>query len=202
VSPVEMTHDAIGVCEPEERIQLWNGQAGSRRRRRQQSGNAILEAALIMTPFLALMLGVVELSLPLFKKSVFTAAVREGCRYGITYQTSYQGTTYGTQTQAIQAVVQNNAMGFLNGTTGLNQIKVQYFLPVSPFTEVTGTPTANGDGNVLQVSVQGYVHAWIAPVLWFWGPINFSVTNGTLTIAAISADRLESLPGGSSRPAP
>jgi Flp pilus assembly protein TadG len=162
----------------------------------------MVEAALIMTPFLALMLGIVELSLPIFKKSLFTAAVREGCRYGITYQTTYQGTTYGTQTQAIQAVVQTNAMGFLSGSSGLNQIKVQYFLPVSPFTEVTGTSTANRDGNVLQVSVQGYNHAWIAPVLWFWGPTNFSVTTGTLVIAAISADRLESLPGGSSRPAP
>jgi Flp pilus assembly protein TadG len=172
------------------------------RRRQQQSGNAIVEAALILTPFLALMLALVELSLPLFKKSLFTAAVREGCRYGITYQTSFQGTTYGTQTQAIQAVVQSNAMGFLGGTTSLNQIKVQYFLPVSPFTEVTGTPTANQNGNVLQVSVQGYTHAWIAPVLWFWGPTNFSVTNGTLAVAAISADRLESLPSGSSRPAP
>jgi len=178
------------------------GEPRSGRRRSRQRGNAILEAALIMTPFLALMLGVVELSLPLFKKSLFTAAVREGCRYGITYQTAFQGTTYGTQTEAIQAVVQSNAMGFLSGATGLNQIKVQYFLPVTPFTEVTGTPTANADGNVLQVSVQGYVHAWIAPVLWFWGPTNFSVTSSSLTIAAISADRLESLPSGASRPAP
>lgn len=173
-----------------------------RRRIARQSGNTIVELALIMTPFLALMLAIVELSLPIFKKSLFTAAVREGCRYGITYQTSYQGTTYGTQTRAIQAVVQANAMGFLDGTTGLNQIKVQYFLSVSPFTEVTGTSTANRDGNVLQISVQGYVHNWIAPILWFWGPTTFSVTNGSLAIAASSADRLESLPGGASRPAP
>lgn len=162
----------------------------------------MVEAALIMIPFLALMLSIVEISLPIFKKSVFTAAVREGCRYGITYQTNYQGTTYVSQTRAIQAVVQSNAMGFLSGTVGLNQIKVQYFLSVSPFTEVTGTPTANRDGNVLEVSVQGYVHAWIAPVVWAWGPTNFSVTNDTLGISAISADRLESLPGGAARPAP
>lgn len=162
----------------------------------------MVEGALVFIPFLAIMLAIVELSLPIFKKSLFTAAVREGCRYGITYQNAYQGTTYGTQTRAIQAVVQSNAMGFLDGASGLSQIKVQYFLPVSPFSEVTGTATANRDGNVLQVSVQGYVHAWIAPILWIWGPRNFSVTSGTLAIAAISADRLESLPGGSSRPAP
>ena len=173
-----------------------------RRRTAQQGGSTITELALIMTPFLALLLAIVELSLPIFKKSLFTAAVREGCRYGITFQTTYQGTTYGTQTRAIQAVVQSNTMGFLSGTTGLSQIKVQYFLPVSPFTEVTGTSTANRDGNVLQISVQGYVHNWIAPILWFWGPTTFSVTNGSLAIAAISADRMESLPGGASRPAP
>jgi Flp pilus assembly protein TadG len=86
-----------------------------RRRIARQSGNTIVELALIMTPFLALMLAIVELSLPIFKKSLFTAAVREGCRYGITYQTSYQGTTYGTQTRAIQAVVQANAMGSWTG---------------------------------------------------------------------------------------
>src|SRR6202158_159523 len=128
-----------------------------RRRTARQSGSTITELALILTPFLAIMLAIVELSLPIFKKSLFTAAVREGCRYGITYQTSYQGTTYGTQPGPIQAVVQTNTMGFLSGTTGLTQIKVQYFLPVSPFTEVTGTSAANRDGNVLQVSVQGYV---------------------------------------------
>ena len=66
--------------------------------------------ALSFTPLFALMLGVFELALPIFKKSTFSSAVREGCRYG-------------TQTAAIKAVVQANAMGFLAGTRA-NDINV------------------------------------------------------------------------------
>ena len=63
---------------------------------------------------------------------------------------------YTSQTAAIKAVVQANSMGFLAGTTGANMIYVKYYLPVSPFTEVTGTAGANKDGNVIEVSISGY----------------------------------------------
>jgi Flp pilus assembly protein TadG len=162
----------------------------------------MLELALILTPMFALLLSIVELSMPIFKKSTFQAAVREGVRYGITYQTTYNGTAYTSQTAAIQAAVQTNAMGFLAGTTGLNQIYVKYYLPVTPFTDVTGTASANADGNILEVSIRGYAHAWIAPIAWFYGSNSFQVTRTPLTIAASSADRLESLPVGSTRPSP
>src|ERR1700680_1720380 len=97
------------------------------RRRKKQSGNTIVELALVLTPMMALLLAIVELSLPIFKKSTFVAAVREGCRYGITYQTSYAGTNYASQTAAIKAVVQTNSMGFLAGTAGANMIYVKYY---------------------------------------------------------------------------
>lgn len=93
-------------------------------------------------------------------------------------------------------------MGFLLGTSGLSQIQVKYYLSVSPFTEVTGTSTANRDGNVLEVSIVGYTENWIAPVAWSYGPTSFQVTGAPLTIAASSADRLETLPPGSNRPSP
>ena len=183
-----------------------NASPGHPERRRKlvsRRGSTILELALILTPMFALLLSIVELSFPVFKKSTFQAAVREGVRYGITYQTTYNGTSYSSQTNAIKAVVQNNAMGFLAGSTGLSQINVRYYLPVSPFTDVTGTPNANADGNILEVTISGYNHAWIAPVAWVYGSSSFSVTPGTgLNIAASSADRLESLPVGSVRPTP
>jgi Flp pilus assembly protein TadG len=162
----------------------------------------MLELALILTPMFALLLSIVELSMPIFKKSTFQAAVREGVRYGITYQTTYNGTVYVSQTAAIQAVVQNNAMGFLAGAPGLAKIYVKYYLPVSPFTDVTGTASANADGNIVEVSVRGYAHSWIAPIAWVYGSNTFQVTGTPLTIAASSADRLESLPVGSTRPSP
>jgi Flp pilus assembly protein TadG len=159
-----------------------------------------VEFALVLTPFFALALTTIELSLPIFKKSTFENAVREGCRFGITYQTTFNGTTYTSMTSAIKAVVQANAMGFLSDAT---VIHVNYFNSVS-FADVTGSGTgvANADGNIIQVSVSGYTHSWIAPVAWFWGSTTFQINPAPLTIAAVSADRLESLPPGTTRPAP
>jgi Flp pilus assembly protein TadG len=172
-----------------------------RRRRARQRGNTLVELALIMTPFMALCLAIIELSLPIFKKSTFTSAVREGCRYGITYQTTYNGTTYGSQTAAIKAVVQANSMGFLNSANA-NLINVKYYDQVT-FADVTASTTPNADGNIIEVSLSGYNHSWINPISWSYGSAgNFQVTGTPLTINAISADRLESLPVGSTRPAP
>jgi hypothetical protein len=89
-------------------------------------------------------------------------------------------------------------MGFL---TDPALIHVDYYDAVS-FIKVTGVAGANSDGNILQVSVSGYTHSWIAPVKWFWGATNFQINPAPLTIAAVSADRLESLPPGIARPAP
>lgn len=168
------------------------------RKRARQTGNTMLELALVLTPFLALCLAIIELSLPIFKKSTFTNAVREGCRYGITFQTTYNGTNYSSQTDAIKAVVEANSMGFLN-TSNANLISVQYY-DSSSFTNVTGTSTANADGNIVVVSISGYTHNWINPVNWVWGSTTFSVTGSPLSITATSADRLETLPVGSTRP--
>jgi Flp pilus assembly protein TadG len=169
-------------------------------RNARQRGNTLVEMALIMVPFLALCLAIVELSLPIFKKSTFVAAVREGCRYGITFQTTYNGTSYASQTAAIRAVVQANSMGFLNAGNA-NLINVKYYDQVT-FADVTGTAGANADGNIIQVSLSGYPHTWINPVNWFYGSQRFQLTGTPLTINAISADRLESLPTGTARPTP
>src|SRR5881392_3723031 len=74
-------------------------------RKRRQRGTAIVETALVLVPLMALLLAVADFAKPVFIHSTFTHAVREGCRYGITYQTTYNGTTYTTQTDAIKAVV-------------------------------------------------------------------------------------------------
>ena len=156
--------------------------------------------ALVITPFFALTLSIIELALPIFQKSTFTHAVREGCRYGITFQTSYNGTSYGSQTDAITAVVENNSMGFLNSSNA-SLISVKYYNS-STFADVTGTTSANADGNIIVVSVNGFTHNWINPINWTSGGTTFSVTGSPLTISASSADRLETLPVGGTRPSP
>lgn len=175
---------------------VWSGDK-ARPHNRERRGNMLVELALVITPFMALMLTTLELALPIFKKSTFEAAVREGCRFGITYQTTYNGTNYSSQTDAIKAVVQANAMGFLSDAS---KIHVDYYNSTT-FAVVTGVG-ANGDGNIVQVSVQGYTHNWIAPINWFWGNTRFGLGTTALTINAISADRLESLPPGDARPSP
>ena len=156
--------------------------------------------ALVMTPFFALTLSIIELSVPIFLKCTFVDAVREGARYGVTFQTSYNSTSYSSQTNAIKAVVEANSMGFLN-TSNASLITVQYLNSANNFAVVTGTG-ANADGNVVVVSVSGYTWNWINPINWFYGATRFSVTSSPLTISASTADRLETLPIGATRPTP
>lgn len=137
------------------------------------------------------MLAIVDFSLPIFLQSMFTSAVREGCRFGIAYNMTYQGTTYTSQTAAIKAVVQGYTMGFLSGSNA-SLITVAYYSPVSPYSQLTGTG-ANNPGNILQVSVNGYTCSPIAPI---WRSAN------PFTINSISADRLDSLPSGTTPPTP
>src|SRR6185312_17332177 len=101
-------------------------------RRISENGAAIVELALILVPLMALMFAIIDFSMPIFLKSMFTSAVREGCRFGIAYQMNYKGTAYTTQTAAIKSVVQDYAMGFLAGTTGANKITVNYYAQTSP----------------------------------------------------------------------
>jgi Flp pilus assembly protein TadG len=167
------------------------------RKHARQSGNTLVEMALVMVPFFALTLSIIELSLPIFLKSTFVDAAREGCRYGITFQTTYNGTSYSSQTAAITAVVEANSSGFLNSSNA-NLISVTYYNS-STFAQVTGSG-ANADGNILMVSVSGYTYNWINPINWFYGSTNFSITGSPLTLSASSMDRLETLPVGAIRP--
>jgi hypothetical protein len=156
-------------------------------RGKSQRGNAVLELGLVLLPLMALTMAIVDFSVPIFLRSLFNHAVREGARYGITYRTE-PGMTHS---ESIKTVVQRNAAGFLNGTPGLNRISVKFYSP-DTFLEVLG-PNANAGGNILEVSVLAYQWNWIAPI---WRAA------GTLNLNARSADRLETLPRGVARPAP
>jgi|SRR5947209_7900017 len=163
-----------------------------RPRRSGERGSSMVELALVLLPLMALMMAIVDFSMPIFLRSTFTAAVREGCRFGVTYQLTYGGTTYTTQTDAIKAAVQANSMGFLSGTSGASLINVNYYSTVSPFSQLTGAG-ANSPGNILEVTVSGYNWLSIAPIWRGTGPT---------TINAISSDRLENVPAGTALPTP
>ncbi len=170
------------------RIPRLSVEAGKGRR----NGAVIVELSFTLVPFLAMMFAIADFAMPIFLHSTFNAAVREGVRFGVTYNTTYNGTNYSTQTDAIKAVVQGNSLGFLSGSTGLSQISVKYYLPVSPFGQVTGTG-ADANGNILEVSIAGFNWLPMAPV---------GRLASVLSVGGISSDRLESLGVGAARPTP
>jgi len=147
----------------------------------------MLEFALVFTPLMALMLAILDYSMPVFLRATFVHAVREGVRYGVTYRT-FQGMS---QSESIKRVVQDNSMGFLTGSTGLARIQVKYYSPVT-FAQVTGS-TANEGGNIVEVSVNDYEWNQMLPLWRSALPVR---------INAISSDRLEMLPRGVAAPAP
>lgn len=157
-------------------------QARSSLRRSQQGGSAILEAAFVFVPFLALVLGIIDVSVAIFLKNTIQYAVREGVRYAITGQTT------GGQCQdaSIKSVVQTNAMGFLNGSTNLALISVTYYDPTTLL--VQSGVGSNRGGNIVQVSVTGLSWIWMAPLL--------HANAGSVLLSASSADVLESPPNG------
>ena len=177
-----------GVISPLNKVSTLSVPAGSRRRK----GSVIIELSFTLVPFLAMLFAIGDFAMPIFLRSTFDAAVREGVRFGVTYNTTYNGTSYSTQTDAIKAVVQANALGFLPGATGLSQISIKYYLPVSPFGQVSGAGS-NANGNILEVSIAGFNWLPMAPV---------GRLASALSVGAISSDRLESLGVGVARPTP
>lgn len=148
--------------------------------RRRQRGNTFIETALIFLPLMALIFAFVDHGLVVFLQSTFQHAVREGVRYAVTYQTQ-PGLGHDA---SIRAIVVRQSMGFLRGRE--DAIKIRYFDPIT-FNEVPD----NVPGNIIEVSIEGYQHRWLAP-LW---------RDATpLIITARAADRMEGLPTGASPP--
>jgi len=157
--------------------------------RRKRRGAYFVELAFTLVPMLAVMFAIVDYSMPIFFRSLLTHAAREGARFGITFRTTGSG---NSQTTSIQDVVMSQSAGFLNGTEGRAKIHIHYFDQIT-FTEDTG-PNRNKDGNIVVVNIEGFQWRHILPL--------YRMDTPTVTINASSADRLETLPAGATRPAP
>jgi Flp pilus assembly protein TadG len=180
--------------------------AGKSNRSRRRSGHVMLEAALAFMPFCALIFGIADFSMVMFIDSTFQNAVRQGVRFGITYSLAYNGTTYTSQTAAIQAVVEGNTAGWLTSaaTSGPAYIQVNYYTPDNLSTPAnTGQlpKTVNGvvitslnqSGNVLEVKIVNYPWNWMVPLP------NYMPGHG-LTLTASSVDVMQGLPVGTTTP--
>lgn len=154
-----------------------------------ESGSAYVELTLIFLPLFAILFAFIDFSMPIFLRSTLQSAVRAGARYAVTYQTiSGSG-----QDDSIRQVVQQNALGFLDGVSGAAKIFVKYYAPTDLSTEVTGV-NSNTPGNVVEVSVANYTWGWIAPLSATLSQPFYATS--PLVIAVSSADRMESLAAG------
>jgi Flp pilus assembly protein TadG len=191
----------------------------SPRRLARQNGNAMLEAALIFLPMMAMFLGIIDVSLAVYIQSTLTSATREGTRWAITFQNTYNGTSCTTsQATCIEQVVQNYAVGVPGGLAS-SYITVNYYTAADLNNPVmscnSGTCTQNGSGtngslgitlsngtvvnydnqpgNVVEVVVANYPWNWLMPMP------NFTAGK-SVTLGAASIDVLGALAVGVSAP--
>src|SRR5580700_3276440 len=137
----------------------------SERRRVTSSGSQWVELAFVLLPFFALITAFFHVSFVLFSWSTIQNAVREGCRYAITFQTAPPtGATWtcnGHQDNCIENDVVANAMGLVTVAGGL--INVNYYAQATPTTAIA-SPNGNTPGNIVVVSILAYPLNWMIPL--------------------------------------
>jgi Flp pilus assembly protein TadG len=151
----------------------------------------MLEGAFTILPTFAIIFAFIDFGLLIFRWATLQNAVREGCRYAITFQTaSGQG-----QDASIGAVVQQYAMGMVKTTDNPATIMVKYYSPSNLNTAIsTG---GNVPGNIVEVSVQGVQWSWIAPLSGsYGGGVPFFRNSTPITLNVYSSDILGGYPAG------
>ncbi|HWB99705.1 MAG TPA: TadE/TadG family type IV pilus assembly protein [Bryobacteraceae bacterium] len=152
----------------------------SQQKRNRRKGAEIFEFGLVLVPLLGFVFLIIDVGWAVFARGVLQHAVREGVRYAVTSQImSGLG-----QKDSIKHVVQSEAMGLLAGPAGLDRIQVRFYTP-DTFTDVSSDAGANASGNLVEVSVEGFPHAPLLPLLRNALPFSLSAT---------SIDRMEASP--------
>src|SRR5437868_11270462 len=83
----------------------------SERRKRTSGGNAIMEGTFVLVPLFALILACFNFGFAIYRWTTLQNAVREGCRYAITFQAPS-----GSQDTDIKLKVQQFSMGMLDAS--------------------------------------------------------------------------------------
>jgi Flp pilus assembly protein TadG len=168
-----------------------NPKKGLSSRNRKRSGNAIIEGVFTILPTFALIFAFLDFGLLLFRWATLQNAVREGCRYAITFQT---GNGLG-QDASIEAVVQQFAMGIVTTTDTPQHIFVTYYST----TNLNAPIAAGGNvpGDIVEVSVQNVSWAWLAPLSGSFGAnIPFFRDTTAIGLNVYSSDILGGFPAG------
>jgi hypothetical protein len=146
-------------------------------------GSVLVEGCFVILPLLAVLFGVLDVSIAVFVKNTVQFAVCQGVRYAVTSQTmAGMG-----QDDSIKTVVQNYTLGFLDALSpdrvGKNRLSITYYDPLA-IAVVSGVGSNIG-GNIVVVSASGLSWAWMVPLLRSATPLLFSVS---------SADIMEATP--------
>lgn len=147
-------------------------------RRRRQRGNAMVETALMILPFFAMLLALIDFSYAFFMRTTLQNAVRTGIRYAVTWQTM-SGKCYKA---SVKESVRLASLGFIKTTNVDTYVKVRYFDPIS-----LGEVASNAPGNIVEVTVENYQWNWMGPI---WR------TAAPYTVLVRSSDRMEGYPQG------
>lgn len=159
----------------------------------------MIEMVFTMMPTFALIFAFVDFGLLLFRWSTLQNAVREGCRYAITFQTLPST----GQDASIKSIVQQYAMGVVNTTTNActttgsvtTGICVNYYAPNALTTPIVSG--GNVPGNIVEVSVQGVSWAWLAPISGSFGAgVPFFRNQAAIALNIYSSDILGGYPAG------
>src|ERR1017187_4216355 len=117
-------------------------------------GSTMVEGSLVILPLLAVLFGVLDLSIAIFVKNTVQFAVCQGVRYAVTSQTM----TGMGQDDSIKTVVQNYTLGFLDALSpdrvGKNRLSVTYYDPLA-LSVVSGVGSNIGDHTECQRIVIG-----------------------------------------------
>jgi Flp pilus assembly protein TadG len=160
-------------------------------RNRRRAGNALLEFAFTVLPTFALIFAFVDFGLLMFRWATLQNAVREGCRYAITFQTA----NGAGQDASIEAVVQQYAMGIVKATDNPQDILVKYYSPSNLNTAIASG--GNVPGNIVEVSVQGVSWSWLAPLSGsYGGSVPYFRSTTPITLNIYSSDILGGYPAG------
>jgi Flp pilus assembly protein TadG len=147
---------------------------------------------LVIIPFFALLLGILDFGMAIFVRSTIQSAVAAGVRYAVTFQNM---AGYGMD-DSIRLTTQANALGFLGGTSAPNEaISVNYYNPTTGLTTALNG-AANQPLNVVEVSAS-YQWNWFSNLS---GVIGSTRSTTPLSIVVYSSDRLGALPPGQSPP--
>ena len=114
----------------------------------------------MLVPFLALAFLALDAGWAVFIKATLQHAVREGSRYAVTGQTQ----NGKGQSDSIQAVVKQFALGLLDGDQA-NTLTINCWNPANAKPSPADATQCSIGGNVVEVSVQSYKISPLATLL-------------------------------------